>query len=279
MRVPAARAEARAAGDGDAATPSEEFVRHRLRRASDHNSRARALNELQEQLGLPEAPLRIECYDMSHIQGSDYVGSMVVLEDGLPKKSEYRRFKIKGDQGNDDFAAMEQVLTRRLTAYLAERRRPVTETAGKFSYPPQLLLVDGGKGQLSVAVRVLEELGLADEIPVASLAKRFEEVYVPGEADPIRLPRQSEALYLLQRIRDEAHRFAITFHRELRGKRMTTSVLDGISGLGEVRRKRLVKELGGIKAVKAASREDLEALPWLPDSVAHAVYGKIHGPS
>ena len=201
---------------------------------------------------------------MSHIQGSDYVGSMVVLEDGLPKKSEYRRFKIKGDQGNDDFAAMEQVLTRRLTAYLAERRRPVTETAGKFSYPPQLLLVDGGKGQLSVAVRVLEELGLADEIPVASLAKRFEEVYVPGEADPIRLPRQSEALYLLQRIRDEAHRFAITFHRELRGKRMTTSVLDGISGLGEVRRKRLVKELGGIKAVKAASREDLEALPVAP---------------
>ena len=216
---------------------------------------------------------------MSHIQGSDYVGSMVVVEDGLPKKSEYRRFKIKGDQGNDDFAAMEQVLTRRLTAYLAERRRPVTETAGKFSYPPQLLLVDGGKGQLSVAVRVLEELGLADEIPVAALAKRFEEVYVPGEADPIRLPRQSEALYLLQRIRDEAHRFAITFHRELRGKRMTTSVLDGISGLGEVRRKRLVKELGGVKAVKAASLEDLQALPWLPDAVAHAVHEKIHGPS
>ena len=126
----------------------EEFVRHRLRRASDHNSRAKALNELQEHLGLPEAPLRIECYDMSHIQGSDYVGSMVVVEDGLPKKSEYRRFKIKGEQGNDDFAAMEQVLTRRLTAYLAERRRPGRRRAGKFSYPPQLLLVDGGKGQL-----------------------------------------------------------------------------------------------------------------------------------
>src|SRR5688572_8062145 len=220
----------------------EEFVRHRLRRAADHNSRAKALNELQDQLGLPEAPLRIECFDMSHIQGSDYVGSMVVVEDGLPKKSDYRRFKIRGDQGNDDFAAMEQVLTRRLTAYLAERRRPVSETT-KFSYPPQLLLVDGGKGQLSVAVRVLEELGLADEIPVAALAKRFEEIYVPGEADPIRLPRQSEALYLLQRIRDEAHRFAITFHRELRAKRMTTSILDGIPGLGEARRKRLVKEL------------------------------------
>ena len=154
----------------------EEFVRHRLRRASDHNSRARALNELQDHLGLPEAPLRIECYDMSHIQGTDYVGSMVVLEDGLPKKSEYRRFKIKGRQGNDDFAAMEEVLTRRLTAYLAERRQPVGDRPGKFAYPPQLLLVDGGKGQLSVAVRVVEELGLAEEIPVASLAKRFEEV-------------------------------------------------------------------------------------------------------
>ncbi len=256
----------------------EEFVRHRLRRATDHNSRARALNELQDHLGLPEAPLRIECYDMSHIQGSDYVGSMVVVEDGLPKKSEYRRFKIKGEQGNDDFAAMEQVLTRRLTAYLAERRRPPTETPGKFSYPPQLLLVDGGKGQLGVAVRVLEELGLADEIPVASLAKRFEEVYVPGEADPVRLPRQSEALYLLQRIRDEAHRFAITYHRQLRGKRMTTSALDGIPGLGEVRRKRLTKELGGVRGVKVASLEELQALPWLPESVATSVYDHLHRP-
>jgi excinuclease ABC subunit C len=254
----------------------EEFVRHRLRRATDHNSRARALNELQEQLGLPEAPLRIECYDMSHLQGTDYVGSMVVVEDGLPKKSEYRRFRIKGEQGNDDFAAMEQVLTRRLTAYLAERRRPLGEGPGKFSYPPQLLLVDGGKGQLSVAVRVLEELGLADEIPVASLAKRFEEVYVPGEADPIRLPRQSEALYLLQRIRDESHRFAITYHRQLRGKRMTTSVLDGIPGLGEVRKKRLIKELGGVRAVQRATLEELEALSWLPDAVARTVHDKTH---
>jgi excinuclease ABC subunit C len=203
---------------------------------------------------------------------------MVVMEDGLPKKSEYRRFKIKGDQGNDDFAAMEQVLTRRLTAYLAERRRPVGDGPGKFSYPPQLLLVDGGKGQLSVAVRVLEELGLADEIPVASLAKRFEEVYLPGEADPVRLPRQSEALYLLQRIRDEAHRFAITYHRELRGKRMTTSVLDGIPGLGAVRKKRLVKELGGVRSVQQASLEELQALPWLPDGVALAVHDRVHRP-
>ncbi len=257
---------------------TEEFTRHRLRRAADHNSRARALNELQDVLGLPQAPLRIECYDMSHIQGSDYVGSMVVLEDGLPAKNEYRRFKIKGVAGNDDFAAMEEVLTRRLTNYIEQRKLPVSER-GRFAYPPQLLLVDGGKGQLSVAERVVAELGLTDEIPIASLAKRFEEVFVPGRSEPVRIPRQSEALYLLQRVRDEAHRFAITYHRELRGKRMTKSVLDDVSGLGPVRKKRLVKELGGVGAVKRASLEDLVALSWLPDQVATAVYAKIHDPA
>jgi excinuclease ABC subunit C len=257
----------------------EEFTRHRLRRATDHNARAKALNELQDALGLPEAPLRIECYDMSHIQGTDYVGSMVVVEDGLPKKSDYRRFKVRSVPGNDDFAAMEEVLTRRLSAYLEERSRPVAERTGKFSYPPQLLLVDGGKGQLNVAVRVVAALGLDEEIPVASLAKRFEEVFVPGLADPVRIPRGSEGLYLLQRIRDEAHRFAITYHRQLRGKRMTTSVLDGIKGLGPTRRKRLTKELGGVAAVKAASVEELQALSWLPDDVAQAVYDKIHRPT
>jgi excinuclease ABC subunit C len=250
----------------------EEFTRHRLRRAADHNSRSRALTELQDLLGLPEAPLRIECYDMAHLQGSDYVGSMVVLEDGLPKKSDYRRFRVRGVPGNDDFAAMEEVLARRLTAYLEQRG----ERAAKFSYPPQLLLVDGGKGQLNVAQRVVRELGLEDEIPVASLAKRFEEVYVPGRADPVDIPRGSEALYLLQRIRDEAHRFANTFHREVRGKRMTKSALDGIAGLGDARRKRLVRELGGVTAVKRASLEELQALPWLPDAVAASVYAALH---
>ena len=258
---------------------AEEFARHRLRRATDHNSRARALNDLQDRLGLPDAPLRIECYDMSHIQGTDYVGSMVVLEDGLPKKSEYRRFKIRGEQGNDDFAAMEEVLTRRLTAYLEERAQPVGERTGRFAYPPQLLLVDGGKGQLGVAVRVLEELGLDDEIPVAALAKRFEEVFLPDSPDPVILPRQSEALYLLQRVRDEAHRFAVSYHRELRGKRMTTSVLDGIPGLGETRRTRLLQEMGSLAAVKRASLEQLRALSWLPDAVADAVYDRLHGSS
>lgn len=254
----------------------EEFVRHRLKRASDHNARARALNALQEALELPDPPLRIECYDMSHIQGSDYVGSMVVMEDGLTKKSEYRRFKIRDVPGNDDFAAMEEVLTRRLTALLVERERPVGDRPRKFAYPPNLLLVDGGKGQLSVAMKVVEELGLEGEISVAALAKRFEEVFLPGQADPVRIPRQSEALYLLQRLRDEAHRFAIDYHRQLRGKRMVKSSIDDIPGLGPTRKKRLVKELGGVAAVKAASLEDLVALPWLPDAVAIAVYERFH---
>jgi excinuclease ABC subunit C len=276
IRVPQ-RGDKRALAETVAQNAKEEFARHRLRRAADHNSRARALNELQEHLDLPEPPLRIECYDMSHLQGTDYVGSMVVLTDGLPDKREYRRFKVHVPQ-NDDFAAMEEVLTRRLTNYLEERAKPVAER-GKFAYPPQLLLIDGGKGQLSTVVRVLEDLGLDDEIPVASLAKRFEEVYMPGQADPVRLPRQSEALYLLQRIRDEAHRFAISYHRQLRGKRMTKSALDDIPGLGPTRKARLVKELGGVRAVQRASLEELQALPWLPDKVAAAVHAKSHKPA
>ncbi|MHB1444707.1 MAG: excinuclease ABC subunit UvrC [Acidimicrobiales bacterium] len=258
---------------------TEEFTRHRLRRSADHNARARALTALQDALGLPEAPLRIECFDMSHLQGSDYVGSMVVMEDGLPKKADYRRFKVQGVPGNDDYAAMEEVLTRRLHALLAERDRPVSDRPRRFSYPPQLLLVDGGRGQLNVAVRVLEELGLEEEIPVAGLAKQFEEVFLPGRAAPVRIPRQSEALYLLQQVRDEAHRFAITYHRQLRGKRMTTSVLDDIPGLGPIRRTRLVKELGGLKAVRQSDLATLKALAWLPDPVAEAVHSKIHGPA
>jgi excinuclease ABC subunit C len=287
----------------------EEFMRHRLRRAGDHNARSRAITELQDLLGLPEAPLRIECYDMAHLQGTDYVGSMVVLEDGLPNKREYRRFKVKDVPGNDDYAAMEEVLTRRLTAYLAERDMPIGERGdrpSKFAYPPQLLLVDGGKGQLGVAERVVQRLGLADEIPIASLAKRFEEVYVPGNSEPIEVPRGadeipiaslakrfeevyvpgnsepievprgSDALFMLQRIRDEAHRFANTFHRELRGKRMTTSSLDGIHGLGEARKKKLVQVMGGVNAVKKASLDELKALAFLPAAVAEAVHDKFH---
>jgi excinuclease ABC subunit C len=252
------------------------FTRHRLQRTSDHNSRARALEALQRDLHLPDAPLRIECYDMSHLQGTDYVGSMVVVEDGLAKRSDYRRFKVKTVGGNDDYAAMEEVLTRRLTALVEAKDTPATERPRRFAYRPNLLLVDGGKGQLGVAERVVRELGLEDEIELASLAKQFEEVYRPGQAAPIRLRRGSDALYLLQRVRDEAHRFAITFHRERRGKRMTASVLDGIPGLGPARRTRLVKEMGGVNAVKAASLEELLSRSWLPDDVGLAVYDGIH---
>ena len=257
----------------------EEFTRQRMKRASDHNARSKALSEIQDLLRLPEAPLRIECYDMAHLHGTDYVGSMVVLEDGLPAKREYRRFKIKTVEGNDDYAAMREVLTRRLSAYIAERDEPTGDKPGRFAYPPQLLLVDGGKGQLSVAIEVVKELGLEDEIPVASLAKKFEEVFIPGQLHPVNVPRGSEALYMLQRIRDEAHRFANSFHRELRDKRMKESVLDGITGLGESRRTRLVKELGTLKAVKEAPLDQLQALPWLPDAVALAIFQKIHGDS
>jgi excinuclease ABC subunit C len=253
----------------------EAFQRHKLRRASDHNARARALVALQDALELPEAPLRIECFDISHIQGTEIVASMVVMEDGLAKRSDYRRFKIKTLDGQDDFAAMEEVLSRRFRNYLRERDEGAR--AGKrFSYPPNLLLVDGGKGQLGVAVRVLEELGLED-ISVASLAKKFEEVYQPGRAEPLRIPRDSEALYLLQQVRDEAHRFAITYHRQLRGKRMTRSALDDIAGLGPTRKARLLKEFGSVKRLRALSEDELQALPWLPDAVAKATYARLHG--
>jgi excinuclease ABC subunit C len=277
IRVPQ-RGDKRALLETVTRNAGEEFTRHRMRRASDHNTRSRALTELQEALDLPEAPLRIECYDMAHLQGTDYVGSMVVLEDGLPATREYRRFKVHID-GNDDYGAMEEVLTRRLQAYVDERDRPVADRGdrpGKFAYPPQLLVVDGGKGQLNVAKRVVDSLGLADEIPVAGLAKEFERVYVPGRSEPIEIARGSDALFMLQRVRDEAHRFANTFHRERRSKRMTRSALDDIPGLGEVRRKKLVKAMGGVNAVKRAELDELKALSFLPDKVAEAVYTKFH---
>ena len=253
----------------------ESFQRHKLRRASDHNARARALVSLQEELGLPEAPLRIECFDISNLQGTEIVGSMVVMEDGLPKRSEYRRFKVRGLDGQDDFASMEDVLTRRFRNYLRERDEGA-QTGKRFSYPPNLLLIDGGKGQLNVAVRVLEELGLED-ICAASLAKRFEEVYLPGRSDPVHIPRDSEALYLLQQVRDEAHRFAITYHRQLRGKKMTLSVLDDVPGLGPTRKKRLLKEFGSVKKMRELDEDQFLAIPWLPNPVGKAVFEKLHG--
>ena len=253
----------------------EAFARHKLKRASDHNARARALVALQDALQLPEAPLRIECYDISNLQGTEIVASMVVMEDGLPKRSDYRRFKIRHQPGQDDFASMEEVLTRRFRRYLQDRDEGA-RSGKRFAYPPNLVLIDGGKGQLGVAVRVLEELGLED-IAVASLAKRFEEVYVPGQPDPVRIPRDSEALYLLQQVRDEAHRFAITYHRQLRDKKMTRSVLDDVPGLGPTRKARLLKEHGSVKRLRALSEDDLVAIPWLPEKVARALYAQLHG--
>ncbi len=277
IRVPQ-RGDKRALMETVEKNAGEQFTRHRMKRASDHNTRSRALTELQHVLELPEAPLRIECYDMAHLQGTDYVGSMVVLEDGLPNKREYRRFKVHVE-GNDDYAAMEEVLTRRLQAYIEQRDRTIGESGdrpSKFAYPPQLLMVDGGKGQMGVAKRVVDRLGLGDQIPVAGLAKRFEEVYVPGRSSPVEIQRGSEALFMLQRIRDEAHRFANSFHRERRSKRMTASSLDGIRGLGEARKKQLVKALGGVNAVKRAELDDLQALSFLPNAVAQSVYDKFH---
>ncbi len=255
---------------------AEEFLRHRLKREKDHNSRSKALSDLQLALGMREAPLRIECYDMSHLQGSDYVGSMVVMEDGLLKKSDYRRFRIKSFSGNDDYAAMEEVINRRLNAYLKENENNKTEEKKRFSYPPQLLLVDGGKGQLSVAQKVVHELGLSDLIFVAALAKQFEEVYISGKKLPVSIPRNSEALYMLQRLRDESHRFAVEYHRKLRSKRMTASVLDDIPGLGEKRKNRLLNEFGDLTKIKNLKLEELRNLSWLPERVAFEIYEKLN---
>ncbi|MEE9298885.1 MAG: excinuclease ABC subunit UvrC [Acidimicrobiia bacterium] len=260
--------------DTAAINAGEAFARHRLRRQNDHNARARALCSLQDSLGLPEPPLRIEAFDIATIQGRDTVGSMVVMEDGLPRRGQYRRFKIRDVDGQDDFAAMEEVVRRRLTAYLAERERPVEET-GKFAYPPSLLLVDGGAGQVSRAVKVVDELDL--EIPVAGLAKRMEEVYLPGRAEPVRIPRGEEALYLLQRVRDEAHRFANAYHKSLRGRRMVDSVLDGVRGIGPARKKALMRRFGSLKRIREAGVADLQEI--LPDDIAVRLHEVLHGGS
>ena len=258
---------------------TKELARHRLKRSADQHSRTMALNDLQKLLLLPHFPLRIECYDMAHLHGTDYVGSMVVLEDGLPAKTEYRRFKIKDVPGNDDYAAMREVLMRRLSAYKKERDLPISERGskpGKFAYAPQLILVDGGKGQLGVAIDVIKELGLENEIPVASLAKRLEEVFVPGSPMPIDVPRGSEALFMLQVIRDEAHRFANTFHRQLRGKRMKVSGLDGIPGLGAARKEKLMQVFGSMKSLREASADEILAQSGLPQVVSQAVFNALH---
>ena len=277
VRVPQ-RGHKKALTDRATTNAQESFRRHRLRRSSDHNTRAKALSALADELDLSLFPLRIECYDMSHLGGTNYVGSMVVMEDGLPKKSDYRRFRVSVEQ-NDDFAAMYEVLTRRLARLVAEQDEIVDDQGrlAKFSYPPSLIVVDGGKGQLSMAYKALVEAGLDQEIPVVSLAKKFEEVYLVGRAEPVRIPRTSESLFLLQQIRDEAHRFAITYHRNLRDKAMTHSILDEVHGLGPIRKKRLLGHYGSLKRIRLASREELSELSWLTSDVGTAVYDVLHG--
>jgi len=275
LRVPR-RGEKRALLETVTQNAKEQFAQHRLKRSSDFAARSRQLKELQDQLGLQEAPLRIECFDISNTGPTEAVGSMVVFEDGLPKRSDYRQFAIKWSQGQDDFANMGEVIRRRFQRYLEEREAEREDpTSRKFAYPPNLVVIDGGKGQLNRAVDVMGEVGVND-VAVVALAKRMEEVFVPGRSDPIVIPRGSESLYLLQHIRDEAHRFAVTYHRKRRGKRMTQSALDNIAGLGEVRRKKLLRHFGSVKRIREASLDDLLEIQGIPRGVAEAVYEALH---
>ena len=268
------RGEKRALLETVTGNAKEAFTQHKLKRASDFNARSRQLRELQGALGMEEAPLRIEAFDISNTGPTEAVGSMVVFEDGMPKRSDYRRFAIKWSQGQDDFANMGEVVRRRFARYLEERNGEDPKRR-KFAYPPNLVVIDGGKGQLGRAVEAMDELGI-DNVTTISLAKKMEEVYLPGRSDPIQIPRSSEALYLLQQIRDEAHRFAITYHRLRRGKRMTRSALDGIPGLGEVRRKKLLRHFGSLKRIREASLDDIAAVPSIPKRVAEDVYRTLH---
>jgi excinuclease ABC subunit C len=288
---------------------------HKTKRASDLTTRGQALEDIAEALGMDQAPLRIECYDISHTQGAEVVASMVVFEDALPRKSEYRRFTIKTVQGQDDVRSMHEVISRRFKRYLAEASKSgeallpgdealadeapsarftsadegaedfgsgaqdegavVDKPLSRSAYPPQLVLVDGGAPQVAAACRALAELGIED-VAVAGMAKRMEEIWLPEQDDPVILPRTSEALYLLQRVRDEAHRFAITFHRQRRSKAMTGgSLLEGIPGLGEVRRKALLKHFGSVKAVRAATVEQLAEVPGVGLATAKTLHEAI----
>ena len=311
LRVPQ-RGDKRALMETVRRNAEQSLARHKVARAGDLTARSQALQELQDALELPDAPLRIECFDVSHVQGTNVVASMVVFEDGLPRKSEYRRFVVRGDYSHtgvdgaatiDDTAAMHEVLTRRFQRYLDERehsaeidmgpateddedvdgmpraRGPIDEVTGrprKFAYPPNLVVVDGGLPQVNAAKTVLDELGIED-VSLAGLAKRLEEVWVPGQDFPLILPRTSDGLYLLQRVRDEAHRFAITFHRQRRSKAMTTSALDNIPGLGEVRRKALLRQFGSVKRLRSASAEEIADVQGIGPSLAQTIASRLSG--
>jgi excinuclease ABC subunit C len=252
----------------------EAFIRHKLKRATDFAARSRALADLGSVLGLQDPPLRIEAYDISNIGPTAVVGSMVVFEDGLPKRSDYRRFDIKGVQGQDDFASMEEMLRRRFTRYLKERDEPL-EKRRKFAYAPSLVVVDGGRGQLNVALRVLDDLRL--EIPVIGLAKRLEEVYLPGQPEPLLIPRGSEALFVLQHVRDEAHRFAVAYHRQKRERRALASPLDDVPGIGPARKRALLRRFGSMARLTRASQEEIAATPGVGPALASEVKARLTG--
>ncbi|MGV9232573.1 excinuclease ABC subunit UvrC [Streptomyces nigra] len=305
LRVPQ-RGDKRALMETVERNAQQALILHKTKRASDLTTRSRALEEIADALELDSAPLRIECYDISHLQGDDVVASMVVFEDGLARKSEYRRFQIKGFEGQDDVRSMHEVITRRFKRYLAEKERtgewadgespdgaagasddsgPLTDVSSaplsdglkdedgrpkRFAYPPQLVVVDGGQPQVAAAQRALDELGI-DDIAVCGLAKRLEEVWVPGEDDPVVLPRTSEGLYLLQRIRDEAHRFAITYQRTKRSKRFRSSPLDDVPGLGDTRKQALIKHFGSVKRLRAATIDQICEVPGIGRKTAETI--------
>jgi excinuclease ABC subunit C len=290
LRVPQ-RGDKRALLETVARNAAETLTLHKTRRASDLTTRSKALSEIQEGLGLDDAPLRIECYDVSNLQGTHVVASMVVFEDGLARKSEYRRFAIKGLDGTDDISAIHEVIVRRFRRYLAEREKtgeldilgdpeaaepPDVTGQKKFAYPPNLVVVDGGPLQADAAARALAELGI-DDVAVCGLAKRLEEVWLPGQEYPVILPRSSEGLYLLQRVRDEAHRFAITYHRQKRSKAATASALDDVPGLGPARRATLLKHFGSVRKLRAASVAEITAVPGIGPKLAATIAAGLAG--
>ncbi|THV38525.1 excinuclease ABC subunit UvrC [Glycomyces buryatensis] len=281
LRVPR-RGDKRALAETVEKNANESLQRHKLKRAGDLTARSKALEELADALDLPEAPLRIECYDVSQSQGDDVVASMVVFEDGLPRKSEYRRFIIKGER-KDDLASLQETLRRRLSKL---NEQPTGSPAGDeeddepkkgFHYPPQLLVVDGGQPQVAAADQVFAELGI-DTINLAGLAKRLEEIWLPGEEYPVILSRTSETLYLMQRVRDEAHRFAISLHRKRRRKRLVGSALDGVPGLGESKRRALLKQFGSVKKIREAEQSELEAVTGIGPKLAEAIQTHLRNP-
>jgi excinuclease ABC subunit C len=281
LRVPQ-RGDKRALAETVHRNAVEALQQHKLRRAGDFTARSAALQNIQEALGLADAPLRIECVDISHVQGTDVVGSLVVFEDGLPRKSDYRHFAIREAAGggrSDDVASIAEVTRRRFLRHLHDAAPDVSsDKPRRFAYPPNLFVVDGGAPQVNAAQAVLDELGVTD-VAVIGLAKRLEEVWVPAEADPVILPRNSEGLYLLQRIRDEAHRFAISYHRSKRSKRMTASALDTVRGLGEARRKALVTHFGSLARLRQASVDEITAVPGIGAATAAAVLEALGAPT